>query len=97
MDGDQLVTQTGYLEKKFNDDLVVGRTKLLIVKNVSVLLVRVVIIKHLQKFTHETKVKFTPTKFDLVYKFKTSIKAKQILLKAKANITPHHKAIAPLL
>lgn len=97
MDGDQLITQTGFIEKRINEDLVVGRTKLLIVKNISVLLVRIVIIKHLQKFAFEAKVKIEPNKLNLIYKFKTSLYAKQLSLKSKINITPHHKAIAPLL
>lgn len=83
MDGDQLITQTGYLEKKFKEDLVVGRTKLIYLKNVAILLVRVVVIKHLQKYKNTALSKVEITKLNLVHKFKITKKAKLISLASK--------------
>lgn len=40
MDGDQLVTQQGYIEGKWNEDIVVGKTRAFMVKGTTVLTTR---------------------------------------------------------
>lgn len=97
MDGDQLVTEDGFLEKRLRTNLLVGKTKLFVIKTTTVLLFRCVVLRHLRKVFPRRTFKTGSTLNLNIKKFKLSMTATAQLKNAKIKDSMFLTSPAPFI